>query len=278
MTTQRTTSRSSTAAVPDVWATSARPLLVAGLAVLCAGVLVAGPHVAAVIAGLLLAFVLPGVATLDALLPARAVPWTQRIVLTPALSVAVVVLGGLALHVARVPLHQTAWCTLTTGVAVVMSAVGLVRALRTTHPRTAAARMGRAGLRVTPARALTRLAPLVLAAVLLVGAGWFSLRSAQQQPAPPFTALQMVPAGAAQLTPGERTVTVGLRCEEAGLTDYEIRLTGASRFRSTLKVRLWPGGTWAQQVKVPAAGRTTAQLYRVGDKDAYRTVFLEGTR
>ena len=123
--------------------------------------------------------------------------------------------------------------------------------------------------------AVLRLAPLVLTAALLIAAGWFSLRGAAREPTEPFSALQMVPAFAAEAPGPTRTVSVGLDCHERVATDYLLRVRGSAGFTQTLQVRLRPGQDWARQVTVPSTGRVTVDLYRDGETSAYRTVFLD---
>src|SRR5262245_60324357 len=65
-----------------------------------------------VVGGLLLAFVLPGLAATSALFPARAISRPERLVLTPGLSLALLVVGGLVLNVAGVKLTTLAWASL----------------------------------------------------------------------------------------------------------------------------------------------------------------------
>jgi hypothetical protein len=132
--------------------------------------------------------------------------------------------------------------------------------------------------RVTFRRAALRLAPLVLTAVLLAAAGWFSLQGAARQSTEPFSALQMVPAFASEAPGPTRTVSVGLDCHERADTDYLLRVRGPAGFTRTLRARLRPGEGWARQVSVPSTGRVTVDLYRDGETSAYRTVFLDNPK
>ncbi|MEV4757067.1 hypothetical protein AB0J86_18410 [Micromonospora sp. NPDC049559] len=132
--------------------------------------------------------------------------------------------------------------------------------------------------RVSFRRAVLRLVPLALAAVLLAGTGWYALDGARHQPTEPFTALEMVPAFATE-TPGPtRTVSLGLRCEERAETDYVLVVRGEGGFSTTLRTRLRPATNWARRVQVPSTGRVTVELYRAGDTTPYRTVFLDNSQ
>ncbi|HEX8629770.1 MAG TPA: hypothetical protein VF755_16510, partial [Catenuloplanes sp.] len=91
-------------------------VVVAGLAT--AGVLL-GPPALAVPAGLALAFALPGAALSRLIFADRSPPWVERVVLVPALSLAVLVMGGLLLHTAGITLGRDSWAALTGGIVVV---------------------------------------------------------------------------------------------------------------------------------------------------------------
>ncbi len=90
------------------------------LAVLAAGAGAAvlwGSRPLIIAGGLLLALLLPGLALTD-LLMRRTVSATERAVLGPALSLAVVIVGGLAVYVAGADLNRTTWTVLTVGTTV----------------------------------------------------------------------------------------------------------------------------------------------------------------
>jgi hypothetical protein len=75
-----------------------------------------GPQPLAVTGGLLLALVLPGLAAGEALLRGRKLARVERVVLAPALSLAVLVLAGLVVYGAGFPLEKIAWTSATVGV------------------------------------------------------------------------------------------------------------------------------------------------------------------
>src|SRR4051812_14712464 len=89
-----------------------------------------GPPPAAVPAGLLLAFVLPGCAVVTAALGWVRLSAVERTVLVPAVSLAVVVLGGLGLNAARIRLDRASWTALTVAVTVLAAIGGQLRARR----------------------------------------------------------------------------------------------------------------------------------------------------
>jgi hypothetical protein len=95
--------------------TPATRLLLAGTSVLAGAAVLAGPAPLAVAGGLLLAFVLPGYALTGVVAGRRALTGTERVLLGPALSLALVVVGGLVLFAAGVHLNRPAWTVLTVG-------------------------------------------------------------------------------------------------------------------------------------------------------------------
>jgi len=74
------------------------------------------PGPAAVVGGLLLALVLPGLAVTEAVLRGRKLARVERAVLVPALSLAVLVLAGLIVYVSGFRLDKIAWTSATVGV------------------------------------------------------------------------------------------------------------------------------------------------------------------
>ncbi|WP_018350457.1 DUF1616 domain-containing protein [Longispora albida] len=245
-------------------------LLVSG-ALAAAGVLYA-PAPLAIAAGLLMVFVVPGAALHGALFARRSAGWQETLFLVPALSLTVVVLGGLALDAADVKLTRGAWLALLAGATVLGAAVTWYRQRGAVVEEREKAPV-EAGDWLWLGR---KLAPGLLAVALLGGAAWFSLRSEQHQPREGFTVLAMVPAFAHEPDGPQRTVSIGLQSEEHKVTDYTIKVRGHNKFEATLTARLWPGTTWAKQLKVPSEGRVTAELFRAGDKQPYRNVFLSG--
>ncbi|MDT5042352.1 MAG: hypothetical protein QOE51_3337, partial [Actinoplanes sp.] len=117
-----------------------KPSLAGGLAALTvaagAGVLY-GPAPLAVAGGLLLALALPGFAVTEMMLRGRTLARVERVVLGPALSLAVLVLAGLVIYVLRFRLDRMAWTSATVGVT-------LVSLIVPTIPRSWRAAAGRA--------------------------------------------------------------------------------------------------------------------------------------
>ncbi|HEY1488087.1 MAG TPA: hypothetical protein VGF84_18415 [Micromonosporaceae bacterium] len=201
-----------------------------------------------VVAGLALALVLPGYALVGVVSRGRRWSPVERIVLVPALSLAVLVLGGIVLYVARTPLATPAWALLSGGVAIVATPF--------------------AGPRTAP-RFPARLAvPVVVAALILGAAGWVSLRSAaEQRDAVAVTSLSMLPAG--------DDVRIDVATEHAPPASYRLVVAGPGGFRSTLAPPVGSNGQWARDLAVPSGGRVTADLYRGDSTIPLRSVFLD---
>ena len=119
------------------------------LTILCAASVLFGPWAVAVPGGLSLGFVLPGLALTGALFPAGrqhgpasagrrsrgcGVNGVERVVLPPALSLAVLVTAGLGMYAAGIALDRTSWTAATASVTLVALSVS---ALRRRHPDSA---------------------------------------------------------------------------------------------------------------------------------------------
>jgi uncharacterized membrane protein len=247
-------------------------LVVAG----AAGLAVAAqwaPALVRVPAGLLLALVLPGLALTAVLFGTRRLSTVERLVLPPALSAAVLVLGGLALFAAGVPLGRVSWTALTAGVTVLASAGTLLQRRRQSVTETAmfGTVLVAERERMTARSAFWRLVPLALAVLLVAGAAALAVRSTAAGHEP-FTALSLVPAG------DRPAVVVTVHCEEDGPVGYSLRVQGANGYQQTFVVTLQPGSTWSRTLDVPRTGTVTADLFKGTTAVPYRTVHLAGGR
>jgi len=90
--------------------------VVAALAVAAGAAVLFAPQALAIAGGLLLGFVLPGMALLGVLFRRRALTAVERTVLTPALSMGVLIVAGLAIHVVGLRIDRLAWTVATVGV------------------------------------------------------------------------------------------------------------------------------------------------------------------
>ncbi|MET0494570.1 MAG: hypothetical protein ABW000_15720 [Actinoplanes sp.] len=93
--------------------------IVAALTVASAAAVLAGPTALAVAGGLLLGFVLPGWALLGVFFRHRDLTAVERTVLTPALSMGLLILAGLAVNLVGLPINRIAWASATGGVTLI---------------------------------------------------------------------------------------------------------------------------------------------------------------
>jgi hypothetical protein len=89
------------------------------LALACGAAVLFAPLPFAVAGGLTLALALPGFALTEALLRGRSLARVERVVLAPALSLALLVLGGLVIYVFGFKLDRIAWTSATVGVTLI---------------------------------------------------------------------------------------------------------------------------------------------------------------
>jgi hypothetical protein len=262
-----------------------------------------GPSVAAIAGGLLLAFVLPGLALTVTLFRGRTLTSVERTVLAPALSLAVVVVSGLVLHVLGVALDRYAWTIATTVVtlgALVVPAVPLPRPDQAAAKRAAdlriaelaaAAKLATVGigerrsrisaetiesLRPPPkppvGRIVRQLVPMVLVLALLGGAGWLSFVSSHRAYDVTVTALSAGPPGAVDAA-GHRAVAVTVSGMVAADGPYLLMVVdngGAELDRRKLAANR---DTWTARMLIGRV-RTTISLYRARDSGAYRTITI----
>lgn len=274
-------------------------LVLAGLTVAAGLGVLTGAAVLAVTGGLLLAFGLPGMALTTALFRERiSLTAVERIMLVPALSLATLVLGGLAAWGMGLPLERATWL----GISGLVTLVALATTVIWPVPapvRTAEAAAVRAKLPtpgdstlilpvfldrqgqveqtppsrwrlLMPARTVL---PFALAALMLTGAGWYSVWTSVRTHDVTITALSAAPRMTTNDV-GDRSVTVtatGLSARTA----YALEVVGptgdvSTRHRVTANAK----GGWTGTVTVPGGERTTIGLYRPGDTTAYRTVTI----
>ncbi|WP_158647439.1 hypothetical protein [Actinoplanes sp. ATCC 53533] len=105
---------------------------VAGLALAAGAAVLFAPQAPAIAGGLLLGFVLPGMALLGVLFRGRALTAVERAVLTPALSMGVLIVAGLVIHLAGLRIDRLAWTVATVGVT--LAAVTTARLMRRRRP------------------------------------------------------------------------------------------------------------------------------------------------
>jgi hypothetical protein len=276
--------------------------ITAGVTVLAGVGVFVGPPPITIIGGILLGFVLPGLALTEALFRRRTLTAVERTMLAPALSLAVLVIAGLVIYVAGYALDRVAW----TSAALVVTLGALVFPgvpIRNRVERMAAAaaasndktemipiiRDGDPDPRthkpvLPPPLILTKekpplkriarqLVPMVLVLAMLGFAGWFSFSNSRQGYDVGVTALTATkptdpdPAG-------DRSLEVKATGLLAADGPYSVVVTGdagTAAVRRTVPVPV--SGTWVERMTV-GPERTTISLYRSGDSTAYRTLYV----
>jgi hypothetical protein len=258
--------------------------LVAGTAVAALSVWYA-PAPVAIPAGLLLAFILPGLALVLLMRPGAvgagssadavgsggsARSTVERVVLVPALSLAVLVIGGLALAACGARLNRETWTALTSTVTLLAAAIAMLRASPSPAPEPLARR------RSVPltARALI---PLALILALIGGAGWLSLTTSQAPARAGVTAIAVLPDRATVAADGTagRSVVIDVTSGEPGRTEFVIRIHGSQPVIDEFSLTLDRRGQWSHRLTLPP-GVVAVELYRRGDVEPFRSVSLAG--
>lgn len=286
-------------------------LLLAALAAGAGAAVLRGPQPLIIAGGLLLALLLPGLALTD-LLMRRTVSATERAVLGPALSLALIIVGGLAVYVAGADLNRTTWTALTVGTTIGATLIAALRGEKTqaavVEPAAAVTTAGlpvtvgastiegtggivRPGMTITldepssgapavqptlrPLTFLVRALPLLLAGAVLGGAAWLSLDSSRRSTEATVTALSAVQSGPVTTT-GTRPVRVtvtGLTGERAPWSIVINSSDGRELQRRVLAER---SGDWSATLLVTATDRISVNLFRSGDAAPYRITLLGG--
>jgi hypothetical protein len=193
----------------------------------------------------------------------------ERIVLTPALSLTVLVFGGILLYLAHIRLTVPAWALLSGGVAVVGALIA--------YSRTGGAPVSFTQLAGSFGRSVKArwLVPALIAALLLGGAGWISLHTAAvARNSVAVTALSMLPTDPTATGP-TRAVAIDITTENAPIAGYRLAVSAPGNYHVVFQPNPGRDGHWRHAVTVRAAGRVTADLYRTGDTTPYRSVFLD---
>jgi uncharacterized membrane protein len=211
-----------------------------------------------------LVLVLPGYALTAALFPGRSLGLAERALFSLGLSLAVAILGGLALHWAPVGLRASSWAVLLGNVTLLGCLVALVRRVR--RP----AEPAQAGVVFTQTQAVA----LGLAAVIACGALLVARDGALNRRDPGFTQLWVLPAE----TQAGAAVQLGVANQEAGIVRYRLQLQAGDEVLSAWpSIVLAPNERWQEVVALPRADREVeAVLYRLDMPQApYRQVVYQ---
>ncbi len=235
-----------------------RLLAVAGAAVVCAGGTLAPlPVVLTVILALPLVLVLPGYALLEAL-GGRAIERVQRLVLVPALSIAIVIVVTLVLNLFPSGLTARSWAI---ALAVMVAALAVTAFVRVAGPteRRPAERFRIRRLDVVA---------LVLAAAVVAGATILVKTPLAAKKALGYTALSIERRSGS-------SIQVEMLSGEQTTTSYrlDVRAGGRLVYRKP-GIRLSPGMRLSQVIKIRTRAAISAALYLDGRHQAYRRVYL----
>jgi hypothetical protein len=226
------------------------------------------PDVVRAVFGLPLVLVCPGYALLCAFFPGRPTGWPERALLTVGLSLAVAILGAVALNASLWGLQTTVWVILFGSVTVLASLIGAVRR----RDLNAAVIDGVSG----GALAWPQWVLFGIAALLTVGAVTLARAPRPATKVLGYTLLWLVPD-----KQDANIVQLGLSSSELSVTQYRLMLTlDGGRTRSEQDITLAPGEKWERRVVLPSGperGDIEAVLYRVnvpGAGAVYRRAVL----
>jgi uncharacterized membrane protein len=232
------------------------PLLVAVAAAGCAAATqLSLPVGVSVVVALPLVLVLPGLALLEALRSA-APGGAQRLVLVPALSIAVDVVVALVVNFLHSGLTSRSWAIALAGVVVVMS---IVACFRRPEPR-----VGSGAFRLR----WTDIGALAVAAAILGGAIVVARTPVSAKQAQGYTILSLVRGG-------NSTVKVDVQSGELQTRRYRLLVTGNHVVYRNTTFRLAPGAELQRRFAIASPRNAIrATLYLAGSKRPYRHVFL----
>ena len=209
-----------------------------------------------------LALLLPGFALTEACLSRGRLGGLERFVFTVGASLAITILGGVALHLTPWGIQPRAWALLLGSVTIGASVVALGRS----RPDDVAPRRAR-GERNGPAPVI----PLALAGALALGAVIVATQGARRQPVEDFTVLAIAP-----LAGEPAAVTISVHNREGTTTGYrlEARQAGAVT-RAWPAIDLEPEERWEETVvwPTPPSDPVEVVLYRAAaPAEPYRRV------
>ncbi len=257
-------------------------------ALLCAVIVLVTDSPLRVLAGLLLAFVLPGPGLLWSLFPSRSISGVEEFVVAAGLSLAAIPLVALVLHVSGLGLSTSTWALSMTAVSWAAAATGALRISRvadrteqvayaTSGPesRTSSAEKVLDGQGTeSDARYSRKSVACFMAVALALVAASVSVAvvSERNQVVAASTELSALPAKAGT----KLLLNVEVTSNETAKSGYVLKIRGAKGFKEEFTLNLMSGETWRRDVTLPVAQRIDVELYLDGATTPYRHVFISG--
>ncbi len=248
-----------------------RGVLLALLAGGCAAAVLSAPAGSPerVIAALLLALVLPGLAY-TLLLTSRQSP-ADRLLLVPALSMAIVVLDSVGLYVVKTHLDLRAWTVSIAAITVGLCVLGLFRRGQRFSSNGVGSLRPARRLRAHGRAAAVLLGASLSVAALLAAATLTTVSSvAQRDRRNRFTQLWALPQGAQQ-----RRVAIGVFNHESGRRTYTLQAVSGPRLVYSARFTLGDQQTWSVVRAFPrGTSSLRINLLLAGSHAVYRWVQL----
>ncbi len=257
-------------------------------ALLCAVIVLVTDSPIRVLAGLLLAFVVPGPGLLWSLFPSRSISGVEECVVAAGLSLAAIPLVALVLQVSGLGLSASTWALSMAVLAWAAAAVGALRISRVANrteqvayatsgprPLTSSAEkvLGGQGIESHPRHSRKLVAFFMAVAVALVAASaTVAVVSERNQVVAASTELSALPAKVGT----KLLLNVEVTSNEHAQSAYALKIRGAKGFNEEFTVNLMSGETWRRDVTLPMAQRIDVELYLDGATTPYRRVFISG--
>ena len=214
-----------------------------------------------------LVLVLPGYALTSAAFPRREFGIPERLIFSLALSLVILVLGGLLLNLTPWGLRTGPWAVLLGGITLGACAAAFVRRRGQSISTSGWLRAGNIGLNFRQGLLLG------LAGLIVCGAVAVSIIGAERQPYPGFTQLWILPAGGAN---AKNAVSLDVSNMESTTMEYRLTVNVDGKVvREWPSIDLNPNEKWEATLLLPQTGqagtaKVEADLYRA---DAPTTIY-----
>ena len=221
--------------------------------------------------GVVFVLLLPGYVLVAALVGTQ-IDIVERITLSIAMSIAIIIAGGFALNALPAGLQARSWAIFVWLAVSAGATILLYRSLRQADALLRAAHVP------MPRR---RDVGFLIASLLVISVAiGVAVHSAQAQQSASFTQLWMLPEKTRQTTGQAATVSLGVRNEERTRQSYQLDIRVNGAVTHTYRIQLNPGQEWQQRVAIALGdvrGSVTidAMLFRPTlSKQPYRQVRL----